>query len=159
MIRVRFTALHIITTLLRIMAFLQVLSVVLLIVVARKGVPDALMRQGQNFTVFVVTSSAALVCSMIVAIGLFALAELLTCFMAIEANTRQGTNAILNLQAVVRTSIEEQTQILAQSPASRSDAQTGSQGTCPKCGVRFRVTENVRGQQVACPKCGAKFVA
>jgi hypothetical protein len=158
MIRTRFTALPIITILLRVMAFLQMLSVLLLILVGKSQVPDAIMRQGQNFRLFLVGAGVAFVASLIVAIGLLAVAELLTCFMAIEANTRQGGNAVVNLQAVVRTSIEEQTQILVRSLTPRSVAQTASLGSCPKCGQSFRVTENLRGQQVACPKCSARFV-
>lgn len=158
MIKTRFTALPIITVTLRIIAFLLVLSVMLLILVARKVIPDALMIQGQNLTLFLVSSGVALVSSLVVAIGLFAVAELLICFMAIEANTRQGANGIVNLQSVVRTSIAEQTEILAKSMAPRSVPQSASLGSCPKCGQSFRVTENLRGQQVSCPKCSARFV-
>ena len=158
MIRTRFTALPIITVTLRIIAFLEVLSVMLLILVVRKGVPDALMGQWQNRTLFIVSSGVVFVSSLVVAIGLFAVAELLTCFMAIEANTRQGANGIVNLQSVVRTSIAEQNEILVKSLAPRSVSQTAGLGSCPKCGQSFRVTENLRGQQVACPKCSARFV-
>ena len=158
MIRTRFTALPIITISLRVMAFLQMLSVLLLIFVVQSQVPDAIMRQGQNFRLFSVGAGVTFVASLIVWIGLLAVAELLTCFMAIEENTRKGGNAVVNLQAVVRTSIEEQTQILVRSLTPRSVAQTASLGSCPKCGQSFRVTENLRGQQVACPKCSARFV-
>ena len=158
MIRTRFTALPIITVSLRIIAFLEMLSVPLLILVVRNTVPVELMRQGQNFTAFLVLLFVAFVSSLVVAICLFAVAELLTCFMAIEANTRQGANGIMNLQAVVRTSIEEQNEILVKSLASRSVSQTASLGSCPKCGQSFRVNENLRGQQVSCPKCSARFV-
>ena len=158
MIRTRFTALPIITISLRVMAFLQMLSVLLLIFVVKSQVPDAIMRQGQNFRLFSVGAGVTFVASLIVWIGLLAVAELLTCFMAFEENTRQGGNAVVNLQAVVRTSIEQQTQILVRSLTPRSVAQTASLGSCPKCGQSFRVTENLRGQQVACPKCSARFV-
>jgi hypothetical protein len=158
MIRTRFMALPIIVVVLRIIAFLEVLSVMLLIIVVKTEIPDAWLRQGQNFKLFLVSSGVAFVYSLVAAIVLFAVAELLTCFMAIEANTRQGANGIVNLQSVVRTSIEEQTEILAKSMAPRSVTQTASLGSCPKCGQSFRITENLRGQQVACPKCSARFV-
>ncbi len=137
---------------------MEVLTVLLLILVLKTEIPDAIMRQGQNFRVFLVLSGVAVVSALIVAIGLFAVAELLTCFMAIEANTRQGANAVVNLQSVVRTSTEEQTELLSKNFLARTVVQNASVGSCPKCGQTFRVTENLRGQKVSCPKCNAQFV-
>ena len=80
MVRVRFTALHIIATLHKIAALLVVLTVVMVIIVARLAVSDELLMRGQNFRIFVAASGSAFVSSLVVAIGLFAVAELLTCF-------------------------------------------------------------------------------
>lgn len=150
----RFPAIRIIAIALRVFAVLDLVSVFVLIAV---GVSvnnrDRLVDDG----VVVAVAVAVFAYSVIVAIVLFALAELLTCFTAIEENTRQGKTAVINLQSVVRTAIEEQTEILEQKLSPQSTAQPANVGMCPECGVKFRVTDNMRGQQVACPKCGARF--
>ena len=147
----KFPVIRIIAVALRIVAVLEMVSVVILIVgvVSRPEV-----KQLGNQPLVAAVTIVVFGYSAIFAIALFALAELLTCFTAIEENTRQGKVAVINLQSVVRTAIEEQTQALAQRLASQSVAQAAT-GTCPKCGARFRVTDNMRGQQAACPKCGA----
>jgi hypothetical protein len=150
----KFPVIRIIVVALRIVAVLVVVSVAILIVGMMSSIE---LRQQVDQRLIAAVAIAVLGCSVVLAIVLLAHAELLICFTAIEENTRQGKTAVINLQSVVRTAIEEQTQTLEQRLASQSAAQPASLGTCPKCGVQFRVTEKMRGQQAACPKCGAKI--
>lgn len=147
----QFPAIRIISVLLRLQAVL--LAIGIFASLAYFLYTFEVKQQTDKITIAVAVGCAGYF--LIQVIGLFALAELLTCFVAIEENTRQSKSALVTLQSVVRTSIEEQTQLLRQLGTPTAAPQNAC--VCTQCGTRLRITENMRGQKANCPKCGAQI--
>jgi len=155
----RFPAMWVIAWILRIFAVAEAVAVVILVIVrvaSSRDVQTQMIRQ-----MMIVENLVAVAFAVIFAAVLFALAELLNCFMAIEENTRLGRMAVINLQSVMSTAIDEQTQKLEQRLAVKSSAPPSAPpvdaGTCWQCGFKFKVTDSMRGQQATCPKCGTRI--